>query len=181
MTKKQLELFERYQHLVPEKIAKYAPEYVNDEDFRQDVFVHLIEYIIEKFDILEQLPRHIVGTYVHGILSNYVKGYRKRLEKSDQSTCSYEEIINVKDWSNPFSSVDSSLVNFHIAQVMSTLTWRERYVLAIRFGFLGRTATLEETGNVFGVSRDRIRQIENHAIRKIRRTSRAKILRDFYI
>lgn len=181
MTEKQLKLFERYQHLVPEKIAKYAPEYIDDEDFRQDALVRLMEYIIEKSDTFEQLPRHIVGTYVHGTLSNYVKGNRKRLEKSDQITCSYEEIINEKDESSPFSSVDYSLVNFHIAQVMSTLTLRERYVLAIRFGFLGRTATLEETGNLFGVSKDRIRQIENHAIRKMRQSPRAKILRDFYI
>ena len=51
----------------------------------------------------------------------------------------------------------------------------------VRFGmFDGRTHTLEEVGQIFGVTRERIRQIENKAIRKLRHPSRAKKIRDFY-
>ena len=62
-----------------------------------------------------------------------------------------------------------------------TLTEREADVLKMRFGMYdGRTHTLEEVGQIFGVTRERIRQIENKAIRKLRHPSRAKKIRDFY-
>ena len=54
-------------------------------------------------------------------------------------------------------------------------------VLRMRFGMYdGRTHTLEEVGQIFGVTRERIRQIENKAIRKLRHPSRAKRIKDFY-
>ena len=54
-------------------------------------------------------------------------------------------------------------------------------MLRMRFGMYdGRTHTLEEVGQIFGVTRERIRQIENKAIRKLRHPSRAKKIRDFY-
>ena len=56
-----------------------------------------------------------------------------------------------------------------------------RAVLRMRFGMYdGRTHTLEEVGQIFGVTRERIRQIENKAIRKLRHPSRAKRIKDFY-
>ena len=62
-----------------------------------------------------------------------------------------------------------------------TLTEREADVLRMRFGMYdGRTHTLEEVGQIFGVTRERIRQIENKAIRKLRHPSRAKKIKDFY-
>src|SRR5699024_11876518 len=61
-----------------------------------------------------------------------------------------------------------------------TLTDREENVLRLRFGLDdGRTRTLEEVGKVFGVTRDRIRQIEAKALRKLRHPSRSKRLKDF--
>ena len=61
------------------------------------------------------------------------------------------------------------------------LTEREADVLRMRFGMYdGRTHTLEEVGQIFGVTRERIRQIENKAIRKLRHPSRAKKIKDFY-
>ena len=54
-------------------------------------------------------------------------------------------------------------------------------MLRMRFGMCdGRTHTLEEVGQLFGVTRERIRQIENKAIRKLRHPSRAKKIKDFY-
>jgi len=65
--------------------------------------------------------------------------------------------------------------------VFATLTPKEVDVLRLRFGFEDNSVkTLEEVGKIFGVTRERIRQIENKAVRKLRHSSRANKLRDFY-
>ena len=64
--------------------------------------------------------------------------------------------------------------------VLDSLTERERRVLELRFGLDdGRSRTLEEVGREFGVTRERIRQIEAKALRKLRHPSRSKKLRDY--
>ena len=64
--------------------------------------------------------------------------------------------------------------------VLNTLTPREEKVLRLRFGLEdGRARTLEEVGGVFDVTRERIRQIEAKALRKLRHPSRSKKLKDF--
>ena len=73
------------------------------------------------------------------------------------------------------------LLKEQLVEVLKTLTPREEKVLRLRFGMYdGKTHTLEEVGQIFGVTRERIRQIENKAIRKLRHPSRAKKIRDFY-
>ena len=67
-----------------------------------------------------------------------------------------------------------------LESVLDQLTDREENVLRLRFGpDDGRTRTLEEVGKVFGVTRERIRQIEAKALRKLRHPSRSKQLKDF--
>ena len=67
-----------------------------------------------------------------------------------------------------------------LEEVMNTLTPREAKVLKLRFGLEdGRTRTLEEVGKEFKVTRERIRQIEAKALRKLRHPSRSKKLRDY--
>ena len=67
-----------------------------------------------------------------------------------------------------------------LTEVLSTLTDREAKVLKLRFGLEdGRSRTLEEVGKEFNVTRERIRQIEAKALRKLRHPSRSKRLKDF--
>lgn len=81
---------------------------------------------------------------------------------------------------SPDQQASAALLKEHIAEVFSTLTPREAKVLEYRFGLEdGKQRTLEEVGKEFGVTRERIRQIEAKAIRKLRHPSRAKKLRDY--
>ena len=69
-----------------------------------------------------------------------------------------------------------------ISKLLDTLTEREQKVLMLRFGLTdGRTRTLEEVGKEFNVTRERIRQIEAKALRKLRHPSRSKHLKGFEI
>lgn len=73
-----------------------------------------------------------------------------------------------------------NLLKDQVEEVLSTLTPRERRVLQLRFGLEdGRSRTLEEVGKEFGVTRERIRQIEAKALRKLRHPSRSKRLKDY--
>ena len=81
----------------------------------------------------------------------------------------------------PAESTSNALLAEALAEILNTLTQREADVLKMRFGMYdGRNHTLEEVGQIFGVTRERIRQIENKAIRKLRHPSRAKKIKDFY-
>ena len=81
----------------------------------------------------------------------------------------------------PADATSNALLAEALAEIPGTLTEREADVLKMRFGIYdGRTHTLEEVGQIFGVTRERIRQIENKAIRKLRHPSRAKKIKDFY-
>ena len=81
----------------------------------------------------------------------------------------------------PADATSNALLAEALGEILGTLTEREADVLKMRFGMYdGRTHTLEEVGQIFGVTRERIRQIENKAIRKLRHPSRAKKIKDFY-
>ena len=80
----------------------------------------------------------------------------------------------------PADAAAFTLLKEQLVEVLSTLTPREEKVLKLRFGIEdGRTRTLEEVGKEFNVTRERIRQIEAKALRKLRHPSRSKKLKDF--
>jgi len=80
----------------------------------------------------------------------------------------------------PAEAASFFLLREQLDEVLDTLTPREKKVLQLRFGLNdGRSRTLEEVGNVFGVTRERIRQIEAKALRKLRHPSRSKKLKDY--
>ena len=90
------------------------------------------------------------------------------------------DFIPDEDASEPSEAASFSLLKEQLMGVLDTLTPREKKVLELRFGIIdGRTRTLEEVGKEFNVTRERIRQIEAKALRKLRHPSRSKKLRDF--
>ena len=90
------------------------------------------------------------------------------------------DFIPDEDASEPSEAASFSLLREQLEEVLDTLAPREKKVLELRFGILdGRTRTLEEVGKEFNVTRERIRQIEAKALRKLRHPSRSKKLKDF--
>ncbi len=114
------------------------------------------------------------------------------IEKISQETTSLETTVGKEEDSrlkefipdestlSPFDSASHELLKEHIVSVLDSLNPRERRVLELRFGLRdGKSRTLEEVGKEFGVTRERIRQIEAKALRKLRHPSRSKRLRDY--
>ena len=98
-------------------------------------------------------------------------------EEEDSHLADFIEDDNAAE---PAEAASFTLLKEQLMEVLSTLTPREEKVLRLRFGLEdGRTRTLEEVGKEFNVTRERIRQIEAKALRKLRHPSRSKKLRDF--
>ena len=90
------------------------------------------------------------------------------------------DFIPDEDSPAPSDAASYTLLKEQLNEVLHTLTPREEQVLKLRFGLLdGRTRTLEEVGKEFDITRERIRQIEAKALRKLRHPSRSKRLRDY--
>ncbi len=90
------------------------------------------------------------------------------------------DFIPDEDAPEPATVASFTLLREQLMEVLDTLTPREEMVIRLRFGLDdGKTRTLEEVGRVFKVTRERIRQIEAKALRKLRQPSRSKKLRDF--
>ena len=99
----------------------------------------------------------------------------------DEEDTSIGSFVEDERTPGPADATSNALLAEALKEILDTLTEREADVLKMRFGMYdGRTHTLEEVGQIFGVTRERIRQIENKAIRKLRHPSRAKKIRDFY-
>ena len=99
----------------------------------------------------------------------------------DEEDTSIGSFVEDERTPGPADATSNALLAEALKEILGTLTEREADVLRMRFGMYdGRTHTLEEVGQIFGVTRERIRQIENKAIRKLRHPSRAKKIRDFY-
>ena len=91
-----------------------------------------------------------------------------------------EDFIEDKTGPNPTTSAVDFLRKQEVAEVLATLSEREAKIISLRFGIdSGYPRTLEEVGKMFNVTRERVRQIEAKAIRKLRHPSRTKMLRDY--
>ncbi len=99
----------------------------------------------------------------------------------DEEDTSIGSFVEDERTPGPADATSNAMLSEALKEILDTLTEREADVLKMRFGMYdGRTHTLEEVGQIFGVTRERIRQIENKAIRKLRHPSRAKRIKDFY-
>jgi len=98
----------------------------------------------------------------------------------EENDSSLGDFIEDHEVMAPADAASYEMLKEQISEVLDTLTEREESVLRLRFGLDdGRSRTLEEVGKVFGVTRERIRQIEAKALRKLRHPSRSKQLKDF--
>jgi len=102
------------------------------------------------------------------------------LPESDEEDSQLVDIVEDHDAISPIDTVASQLLMEQIDKVLSTLTYRQQRVIKLRFGLEdGRSRTLEEIGQEFKVTRERIRQIEDKALQRLRHPSRSRKLKDF--
>ncbi|WEV53908.1 RNA polymerase sigma factor RpoD [Leuconostocaceae bacterium ESL0723] len=157
--------------------------------------VHMVETINKLIRIqrqlLQDLGREPIPEEI-GAEMNLTSEKVREILKIAQEPVSLETPIGEEDDSHlgdfiedneaisPADSAAYEMLREQLESVLDTLTDREENVLRLRFGLEdGRTRTLEEVGRVFGVTRERIRQIEAKALRKLRHPSRSKHLKDF--
>lgn len=158
--------------------------------------VHMVETINKMARITRQLTQELgreptskeIGDKMD-ITAERVQNIQRlsREPISLESTVGEEEDSSLGDFISdtqtltPHESLLEDLTEQALNEILSTLTDREEKVLRLRYGLLdGKTYTLEEVGKEFGVTRERIRQIEAKAMRKLKHPSRQQKLRDFY-
>ena len=159
--------------------------------------VHMVETINKLTRIQRQLIQELgrdptaeeISARMDGISPEKVREIQKiALEPVSLETPIGEEddshlgdFIEDKDAMSPDQYANNQLLKDEINNVLSGLTEREEKVLRLRFGLYdGRTRTLEEVGREFNVTRERIRQIEAKALRKLKHPTRSKRLKDFF-
>jgi RNA polymerase primary sigma factor len=98
----------------------------------------------------------------------------------DEGDTELGSLIQDPDAVRPDEVIEDQMLKEQVAKVLGSLEGREQRVIRLRFGLDdGRPRTLEEVGHEFGLTRERIRQIEAHALRKLRHPSRSRKLREF--
>lgn len=157
--------------------------------------VHMVETINKLIrvtrQLVQELGREPTPEEIAAVMDIPVERVRE-IQKIAQEPVSLEtpigeeedshlgDFIEDQDAPAPAEAASYTLLREQLEEVLESLTPREEKVLRLRFGLDdGRARTLEEVGQVFGVTRERIRQIEAKALRKLRHPSRSKKLRDY--
>jgi RNA polymerase primary sigma factor len=118
---------------------------------------------------------------VHGILKIAQQPISLQTPVGDGNDSTFGDFIEDKTAENPVSSANYSLLRDQILMVLDTLSDREKKVIMLRFGIkYGPPKTLEEVGKVFNVTRERVRQIESKALKKLRQPLRSRHIEHFF-
>jgi RNA polymerase primary sigma factor len=157
--------------------------------------VHMVETINKQIRVSRRLLQELGRDPSHEEIAEEMGSTPERvreINKISQDPVSLESPVGEEDDSSlgdfvedhnaeaPVDAAALSMLQHEMEDVLDTLTPRERRVLQLRFGLIdGKARTLEEVGKRFGVTRERVRQIEAKALRKLRHPSRSKQLRDF--
>ncbi|MFN2451719.1 MAG: RNA polymerase sigma factor RpoD [Candidatus Dormibacteria bacterium] len=157
--------------------------------------VHMVETINKQVRVTRRLlqelgrePRHEEIADEMGITPDRVREILKvsqdpvSLETpvGDEDDAHLGDFVEDREALTPGDAASLNLLRSEVDDLLDTLTPRERRVLQLRFGLVdGHQRTLEDVGRRFGVTRERVRQIESKALRKLRHPSRAKKLKDY--
>jgi len=118
---------------------------------------------------------------IQGILKIAQQPISLQTPVGDGNDSTFGDFIEDKSAENPVSSANSSLLRDQIMMVLDTLSEREKKVIMLRFGIkYGPPKTLEEVGKVFNVTRERVRQIESKALKKLRQPLRSRYIEHFF-
>jgi len=176
-------------------IRQAATRAIADQARTIRIPVHMIETINKLMRVQKKLiqrlgrePTEAELSAEMGIPPDQVRSVKRMAQQpislqskvGDNDDAHYGDFIPDATSENPFEVTEGHLLKERLREILETLTDRERQVVDFRFGLTdGYSRTLEEVGRLFNVTRERIRQIEAKALRKLRHPSRMKSLGDF--
>ena len=194
---------EKFEHRRGHKFSTYATWWIRQAITRaladQGRTIRLPVHVSENVNKLARVQRSLTQQYgrdptqqeialemdttperVAEMLQNLRETVSLDMNVGEEGNSTLMDLIQDERARNPEEEANRTLMREQIISVLSTLSEREAGILKLRFGLTGgRSRTLEEVGQVYGITRERIRQIEAKALRKLRHPSRSRKLRDF--
>lgn len=154
-----------------QKVMRLDSKYANESDYRK------------RLELISQesgMPIALVEDCIR-LFYQYIQATSLDLPIGEEEDTTLGELVTYEGEMSVEDAVAHQVLREQLEEVLQTLTEREEKVLRLRFGLDdGRERTLEQVGQEFGVTRERIRQIEAKALRKLRHPSRSRMFKDFF-